>query len=168
MQLLEDGLTNAAKGNEKVSENIYKESILKIRKTIYSLSNESFSPILGSKEKLFKQEAIDEFAQKIKELDTPLESAPKDNTPTHYNVDNIPDKKSKTNMATPSIILGAIGIVAAWLLAFVGWILGGISLGYAISSKKNSEEKSGTALAISVIALLCSFISSAIGVIRMI
>lgn len=72
---------------------------------------------------------------------------------------------TKKKRATPAIIMGIIGIVMAWLFALVGWILGGISLGFAITAVKNSEKRSKAALIISIVALVCSLISSVIGVI---
>lgn len=76
---------------------------------------------------------------------------------------NVPDTTTDSKMSTTSIILGIIGIVMAWLLAIIGWIVGGTALGFAIAAKKKSEGKAKTALIISIIAIVCSFISSVIG-----
>lgn len=80
---------------------------------------------------------------------------------------NAPNTTTDSKCSTPSIILGIIGIVTAWLFAIIGWITGGLALAFAIAARQKSEGKAKIALTISIIALACSFVNSAIGVIMM-
>ena len=66
-------------------------------------------------------------------------------------------------------ILGALGILWAWLLAILGWTLGGVGLALALLGRnKNKFEKTcKTGLILSAVALGCSFISSLLGMLLM-
>lgn len=71
--------------------------------------------------------------------------------------------------AIVSIILGAIGLIAAWIVALFGYALGGVSLGLSIAALKNdascTKAKVGRVLAI--ITFVFSGINSLLGVIVM-
>lgn len=60
-----------------------------------------------------------------------------------------------------SLILGIVGIVFAWLLAFVGHITSIIGIVIGIKEYKETEKMSG--LALSIIGEVCSIFSSIIG-----
>ncbi len=53
----------------KIDENIRKECLLILLRAKYYIANLTFEPVSGTKEKLIKNEAILEYARKIKELD---------------------------------------------------------------------------------------------------
>lgn len=53
----------------KISEEVYKESSLSLLRVKYNIANMDFSPAVGLTEKMIKNEAIQEYAQKIKALD---------------------------------------------------------------------------------------------------
>ena len=53
----------------KISEEVYKESMLSMLRVKYNIANMDFSPSAGLTEKMIKNEAIQEYAQKIKKLD---------------------------------------------------------------------------------------------------
>lgn len=79
----------------------------------------------------------------------------------------IPAEKSSS--AIVGIVLGLVGIVGAWLIALLGYILGGIALGLSISAKKKAPNN-GTATAgivIACIALVCAVINSILGIAMM-
>ena len=66
---LETKIEEISKSDLKISEDIIKECLLTIRRTRYDIANWEFSPSIGIKQKVIKQELIQEYAQKIKELD---------------------------------------------------------------------------------------------------
>ena len=53
----------------KISEEIYKESMLSMLRVKFNIANMDFSPSAGMSEKMIKNEAIQEYAEKIKALD---------------------------------------------------------------------------------------------------
>ena len=85
------------------------------------------------------------------------------NTPASFNQNN--EVASNSGLKKASIVLGAIGIVMAWLLAILGYLFGGAALAMAIVAKNKGGEDAKPALIVSVIALVCSVISSIIGII---
>ena len=66
---LETKIEEIAKSDIKISEDVIKECLLTIRRARFNIANWDFSPSVGITEKLIKQELIQEYAQKIKELD---------------------------------------------------------------------------------------------------
>ena len=110
-----------------------------------------------------------------KEIDNNAMRCPYCNCPTENSGEAIdtttldPSIKSASSFGIIAIILGALGIIWAWLLAILGWILGGAGLAVALVGRnKNKFEKTCTkGLILSAIALGCSFISSLIGMILM-
>ena len=76
---------------------------------------------------------------------------------------------AKSGLSTVSIVLGGIGIVMAWLLAILGYLFGGAGLALAIVSKNKEpgDSKAKIGLFISIAALVCSLVSSIIGIINM-
>lgn len=53
----------------KISEEVYKKSSLSLLRAKYNIANMDFSPAVGLTEKMIKNEAIQEYAEKIKALD---------------------------------------------------------------------------------------------------
>lgn len=53
----------------KISEEVYKESMLSMLRVKFNIANMDFSPSAGMSEKMIKNEAIQEYAEKIKALD---------------------------------------------------------------------------------------------------
>lgn len=80
-----------------------------------------------------------------------------------------PSIKSADSMGLISIVLGSIGILFAWLIALIGWILAGTGLALSLvgKNKNPNSSKCRVALILSIIALVCSFASSLIGVLIM-
>ena len=72
-------------------------------------------------------------------------------------------------MSIISIILGAVGIPLAWLLAILGYALGGTGLALAIITMKKDvfATKPKVGLILSIITLACSVINSILGMIIM-
>ena len=79
------------------------------------------------------------------------------------------ESKASSPAASAGVVIGIIGIVAAWLLALLGYMFGGAGLICAIVAKKKNpnDKKARTALGLSLIALGCSIINSIIGVMIM-
>ena len=65
-----------------------------------------------------------------------------------------------------AIILGAIGIFAAWLIALAGYILGGIALTKALNVLKydRSSPKAIVGLILAIVTLVFSLINSVLGI----
>ncbi|MBR3809070.1 MAG: hypothetical protein IKK46_02060 [Clostridia bacterium] len=78
---LETKIEEISKSDLKISEGIIKECLLTIRRTRYDIANWEFSPTIATKEKLIKPELIQEYAQKIKELD-PEFTVPEPSSPS--------------------------------------------------------------------------------------
>lgn len=63
-----------------------------------------------------------------------------------------------------SIVLGAIGIVGAWIIALLGYVLGGIGLVYGIRSIiKGDKVKGIIGATLSVLTIVFSIINSILG-----
>lgn len=75
--------------------------------------------------------------------------------------------KSANGLGKASIALGIIGCVMAWLLAILGYIFGGTSLALALVARNKNQcsQVAKKGLVISIIAFVCSVLSSIIGVI---
>lgn len=69
-------------------------------------------------------------------------------------------------MAIASIVLGAVGLVLAWLLAILGYILGGIglALGLVAMSKCRYDKKCLVGVILSAITLGFALTNSILGV----
>ena len=108
---------------------------------------------------------IDNNAMRCPFCDCPTENAGEaiDTTTTD------PSIKSAKSFGIAAIILGALGIIWAWLLAIFGWILGGVGLALALVGRNKNKYVKNCKIGIilSAIALGCSFISSLIGMIMM-
>ena len=68
-----------------------------------------------------------------------------------------------------SIVVGAIGILMAWLIALLGYIFGGAALACALVAGKKvpGDKKAKTGLLLAVITLVCSVINSILGMLMM-
>lgn len=68
--------------------------------------------------------------------------------------------------STVSIVFGVLGIVMAWLFALFGYIFGGAGLAIAIAAKNKEpgDSKAKIGLILSIVALVCSLVSSIIGI----
>lgn len=99
----------------------------------------------------------------------PFCGAPTENA-SQYEVDQMAkDNKTVEGLLTASMVLGIIGCVVAWLFALLGYMFGGASLAICLvsKSKDRNNPKNKKVLIISIAALVCSAISSIIGVILM-
>ena len=105
---------------------------------------------------------IDNNAMRCPYCDCPTENAGEAIDTTTID----PSIKSAKSFGITAIILGALGILWAWLLAIFGWILSGVGLALALVGRnKNKFEKTcKIGLILSAVALGCSFISSLIGI----
>ena len=106
---------------------------------------------------------IDDNAMRCPYCDCPTENAGE-----AMDVSTVdPTIKSANSLGITSIILGAVGILWAWLIALFGWILGGVGLALALVGRnKNKFVKTcKIGLILSAIALGCSFINSLLGII---
>ena len=65
-----------------------------------------------------------------------------------------------------AIILGAIGLIAAWLIALAGYILGGIALTKALKVLKydKSSPKAIVGLILAIVTLVFSLVNSVLGI----
>ena len=104
---------------------------------------------------------IDNNAMRCPYCDCPTENAGEAIDTTTID----PSIKSAKTFGITAIILGALGIPWAWLLAILGWILGGVGLALAlVGINKNKLEKTcKIGLVLSAVTLGCSFVSSLIG-----
>ena len=66
---IEAKIESLAKGDKKINESIIRECLLIVRRTRFNISNWDFSPSMGLTEKLIKDELIQLYAKKIKEID---------------------------------------------------------------------------------------------------
>ena len=71
------------------------------------------------------------------------------------------DKNDNTSIV--AIILGALGIIFAWLLAIVGHVLSILGIVLALKAPKSTTKN--VALIVSIIGEVCAIISSVSGVI---
>lgn len=94
------------------------------------------------------------------------ENAGEINSNTMFPEDNI-NKKNADGLATAGLVVGAIGIVLAWLIALLGYIFGVLSLTLSIIAVKKTKDnkKAKIGLVLSIITFVCSLISSIIGII---
>ncbi len=67
--------------------------------------------------------------------------------------------------AQVSVILGIIGIVAAWLFALAGHIVSIVGIVFGVREYKSSGKMTG--LVLSIIGEVCSVISSLLGIVLM-
>ncbi len=103
---------------------------------------------------------------------SPMENAEASNTPP---VDTPPTYTPPAPPAAPSkglgiasIILGACGIVLAWVIALFGYMLGGAGLALAIVGKvKKCGPTATIGLILSIVTLVFAFINSILGVLMM-
>lgn len=86
---------------------------------------------------------------------------------TQVSLDQNNENASTNALATAGIVLGIIGIVMAWLLAFIGYAVstGALVVALVAKSKNKTDKKAKTAFILSLIAFGCCIISSIIGVI---
>ncbi len=110
-----------------------------------------------------------------KEIDNNAMRCPYCDCPTENSGDTInittvePSTKSAKSFGITAIVLGALGILWAWLLAIFGWILGGVGLALALVGRNNNklENTCKIGIILSAVALGCSFVSSLLGLIIM-
>lgn len=68
-------------------------------------------------------------------------------------------------LSIAALIVGIFGVIFAWIVALLGYILGGLSLVFAIIGMKQSKNGVATAgLILAIITLASSLINSIIGV----
>lgn len=74
--------------------------------------------------------------------------------------------QADNRQSVTAIILGAIGIFAAWLIALAGYILGGIALTKALNVLKydRSSPKAIVGLILAIVTLVFSLINSVLGI----
>ena len=77
--------------------------------------------------------------------------------------------KSADGLGTSAMVIGGIGIIVAWLLAILGYIVGGAGIAVALYARSKCKEsnKAKKGLIISVVALGCAVINSIIGAMMM-
>lgn len=65
-----------------------------------------------------------------------------------------------------AIVVGAVGILMAWLVALLGYIFGGIGLTLALVGKHQNKlsSKATVGMILSIITLACSLLNSILGV----
>ncbi len=100
----------------------------------------------------------------------PFCGCPTENAGGEIDADIIaPSLKSADNRGIAGIVLGSIGIVFAWLLALICWICGGTGLFLSLIGRNQNamSKKCHIGIILSTIALVCSLISSIIGIILM-
>lgn len=75
----------------------------------------------------------------------------------------------KSSGAIVGFVLGLIGIVGAWLIALLGYVLGGIALGLSIGAKKKVPQNglATAGIVAACITLIFSVINSILGVAMM-
>ena len=80
-----------------------------------------------------------------------------------------PSGKTTANFGLISVILGAIGIVMAWLIAILGYLFGGGALALAIIGKikDNNRKRANLGLVLAIMTLVFSFLNSILGIILM-
>ena len=66
---LEEKLEEIMKNNPSLDEAVMKECLLYLRRTRYNVATWTFSPTAFTKEKLIRADLIEQYAEKIKELD---------------------------------------------------------------------------------------------------
>ena len=108
---------------------------------------------------------IDDGAMRCPYCDCPTENAGETIDTTTID----PSVKSAKSFGIAAIILGAVGILWAWIIAIFGWILGGVGLALALVGRnKNKYEKTcKIGLILSAATGVCSFINSLIGILLM-
>jgi uncharacterized membrane protein YvbJ len=84
-------------------------------------------------------------------------------------INDEPAKNSSNTFGLIAVILGALGVVLAWLIALLGHLFGGAALALSIIGKcKDSSPKKATAgLVLAIITLVFSFINSVWGMLIM-
>ena len=77
-----------------------------------------------------------------------------------------PQSNTSSGLSVASTVLGAIGIILAWLIALLGYIFGGAGLALALVARgKAGESKLWVAgLTLSIITLSFALINSILGV----
>ena len=76
--------------------------------------------------------------------------------PTSYQTPTVPTD----GLAVFAIVMGAVGMVLAWLIALFGYIFGGVGLGLGIvaKSKNKADQKPTIAIVLSSIALVFALV----------
>ena len=79
------------------------------------------------------------------------------------------ENASNNTLATTGIVLAVIGIVMAWILAFIGYAIstGALVVALVARSKNKANKKANLAFILSLVAFACCIISSIVGVIMM-
>ena len=80
-----------------------------------------------------------------------------------------PSVKSAEGLGLAAIVIGAIGILMAWLIALLGYIFGGAGLALALVAKNKNPNcsKAKTGMILSIITLACAVINSILGILIM-
>lgn len=78
-------------------------------------------------------------------------------------------RKNSSTLSIVSIVIGAVGILMAWLIALLGYICGGAALACAlVAMKANKDEKMAkVGLVLSIVVFACSVANSVLGVLLM-
>lgn len=92
------------------------------------------------------------------QVDSFNSSTPSGSRDVYSSVDN--------GQSVTAIILGAIGLIAAWLIALAGYILGGIALTKALKVLKydKSSPKAIVGLILAIVTLVFSLVNSVLGI----
>ena len=102
------------------------------------------------------------------EPNTPPVNTPPAYTPPSYTPPPAPPAAPSKGLGIASLILGACGIVFAWILALLGYMLGGAGLALAIIGKvKKCGPTATIGLILSIVTLVFAFINSVLGVLMM-
>ena len=114
---------------------------------------------------LFNDESLIKFTDKVKRIYPdyvgPLTNIKVKAVPTQDTLTENP----KTSSSTAALILGVLGIIAAWIFALAGHALS--IIGIIIGAKHIKETGNSTGLILSIIGEACACISSLIGIIYM-
>jgi hypothetical protein len=80
----------------------------------------------------------------------------------------IPAPKDTSGLATAALVLGIIGLLGAWLLALIGYVLGILAIVFGVKGRSSSKAKLATAgIVLGAVTLLFACVNSILGVILM-
>ena len=114
---LDKKLVEISKNGKGISEDVIKECLLTIRHARYDIANMTFSPTAGVHEKLLNDEAIHEYALKIKELDSSfVEEVVTTNRP-------MKTAKQQKRMGKIFLFMGCVTIIIGLILWFCNSVM---------------------------------------------
>ncbi len=106
-----------------------------------------------------------------KEIDDDAKKCPYCDCPTHNAennlevIENTSSNQTANTLGILGIVFGAIGIPLAWLIALLGWMLGGagLTLSFISLGKNKSNTKWIVGVVLSAIALVFACVNSVLG-----